>query len=110
MEVQKGEMMVTDEGFKKLEERVKKLEERIFIEKKVPKADKFKGLSGGIRFLINNNFFDVPKSVEEIKKELDREGYFYPYTSIHKIMIDFVKKRTLTRIREADIWKYVTRK
>lgn len=102
--------MVTDEEFQELKKRVKKLEETIFLKKEVPKSLKFKGLSGGIRFLIANGFFEVPKSVEEIKKELDRENYYYPYTSIHKIMKDFVKRKTLTRFKETDVWKYVIRK
>lgn len=102
--------MLTEKEFEELKERVRKLEEKIFVKKENLKLENFKGLVGGINFLIKNGFLDVPKSVEEIKNELDRESYYYPYTSIHKTMIDFVKKKILTRFREIDIWKYVIRK
>jgi hypothetical protein len=104
--------MIRDEDFEKLKKRVEKLEEVVSPKRQViPDSKGFKGLNGGFRFLIKNNFFNTPKSVEEIKRELDRESYFYPYTSVSKVAIDFVKlKRILTRIKEDDVWKYVIRK
>jgi hypothetical protein len=35
----------------------------------------FKGLTGGINFVISKGFLDAPKSVKEIHGELKKEGY-----------------------------------
>jgi len=72
----------------------------------------FKGLSGGINFLINNSFLDKLRSVDEIWNELKREGYHYPKTSVSKILnVDFVnKKKILNRLKENKVWKYALRK
>ena len=102
---------MTKNDFNKLEERVKKLEKAIFVKKQLPKIN-FKGLSGGINLLIKNQFFNSPKSVEETRVDLAREGYHYSRPSVDKLLrIDFVKnKKILTRIKEGKLWKYVLRK
>lgn len=95
-----------------LDERTKKLES--LVEKEPPKKEdkKFSGLTGGIKFLIKSGFFVHPKSVEEVKTELEREGYYYPYTSVDKILrVNFTKnKKILTRLKANKVWKYVQRK
>jgi hypothetical protein len=100
----------TKKFLESFEKRIKILEEKILIKKEIPKSKEFIGLSGGIRFLIRNGFLETPKSLEEIKKEMDRENYYYPYSSISKILGDFVTKKILTRFKEADVWRYVVRK
>jgi len=95
------------------EERISRLEKAIFEEKVEPKAKpEFKGLSGGIEYLISKGFLDIPKSVKGIQDELKKEGYHYPYESLNKILsVDFMSKRkVLTRIKEDNVWKYVVRK
>jgi hypothetical protein len=95
------------------EKRISELEKATFVEKVTPKKEQeFKGLSGGIQFLISKGFLDTPKSVKEIQEELRKEGYHYPYESIGKLLsVDFMSKRKiLTRVKENNVWKYVIRK
>lgn len=75
-------------------------------------ANKYKGLVGGINFLIDHDFFKKLVSVDEIQIRLKKEGYIYPYNSVDKILrIDFVlKKKILTRDKGDGIWKYALRK
>jgi len=101
---------------KKLQEherRISELEKAIFVKKIKPKEkQEYKGLSGGIEYLISKEFLNTPKSVKEIYEELRKEGYHYPEKSVHKLLsVDFMTKRKiLTRIKENNVWKYVTRK
>ena len=46
-------------------------------EKKQESNKGYRGLAGGIRFLIDNKFFNEPKTTKEIMVELKREGYHY---------------------------------
>jgi len=95
------------------EKRISELEKAIFVEKVTPKKEQeFKGLSGGIQFLISKGSLDTPKSVKEIQEELRKEGYHYPFGSISKLLsVDFMSKRKiLTRTEENNVWKYVIRK
>ncbi len=101
-----------EKALKELEKRISKLEKAIFTEKVKPVTGEFKGLSGGIRFLISTGFLNSPKSVREVREELKREGYHYSYDSVDKLLrVDFMaKQKILTRIREDGVWKYVVRK
>lgn len=99
---------------KEHEERLKKIEEFVFGSKQtiVQAKKRYKGLVGGIIQLIDSGFLNQPKSVDEISKELVREGYYHSKDSLDKLLrIDFMNiKKILTRIREDNIWKYVLRK
>lgn len=74
------------------------------------KIKQYKGLTGGINFLIDNQFFNKLCSVSEVIIELKREGYHYSIKSVDKILRDFHTKRILTRFQEDKKWKYVIRK
>lgn len=110
-----------EEEFRKIREILEDHEKRIRAlertdsKKKGKKMDEFKkyeGLMGGIRFLIDKDFLNVPRSVDEIFGELKKEGYHYPKKSVSKILsVDFFKKeKTLTRIKGDGVWKYAVRK
>lgn len=95
------------------EKRISKLEKATFGEKlKLKGKQEFRGLSGGIQYLISKGFLNTPKSVNEVQEELRKEGYHYRWESINKMLsIDFMRKRKLLRrIKENGIWKYVARK
>jgi len=95
------------------ERRLSELEKVMFVEKAKPKErQEFKGLSGGIKYLRSKGFLNTPKSTREIHEELAREGYHYGDKSVDKLLrIDFTtNKKILTRIKENNVWKYVTRK
>lgn len=91
--------------------RLKRIEDLLFKKKQLPKSD-YKGLSGGIRLLIDNGFFESPHEYREVNEELKREGYHYPLTSISKVLsVNFSNsQKILTRIKEGNVWKYIQRK
>lgn len=79
---------------------------------KSEKTDNYKGVGGGIRLLLDNNFFSSLKSVEEVKEELEKEGYFHSKETISTALgRDFVKtKKILTRVKRDGSWRYAIRK
>lgn len=81
-------------------------------EEKPNNTTNFKGLIGGIRFIVSKGFLNSPKSVKEIQEELKKEGYHYGELSVDKILrVNLMQKqKALTRVREDNIWKYVVRK
>ena len=109
---------MSDEIYKKVQEHEKRLaqiEKYIFskdVTKIKPTHNNFKGLAGGIRFLIHNGFFNKLVSVKEITEKLKREGYHHSTAPISKMLsINFTKnQKILNRIKEDGVWKYVLRK
>lgn len=101
-----------------VKQRIESLENRVSILegtpiKKSEEASKnYKGLAGGIRFLIANKFLNEPKTANEIMAELKREGYHHSLASVSKMLsVDFTKnKKILNRIKDKENWKYVLRK
>ena len=107
------------ESNKKIKAMLEDHERRIkILEKKLPKQKRqesngdYKGLSGGIRFLIDNNFLNEPKTANEITAELKREGYHHSLASVSKMLgVNYTKKKKiLNRIKEKGVWRYVLRK
>ena len=80
--------------------------------KKIDKNKNYRGIFGGIRFLIDGGFLNSPKSVQQIILELKKEGYYGKSASIDKLLrVDLTnKKKVLTRIKEGKVWLYVIRK
>lgn len=76
------------------------------------KSEKYEGLSGGISFLIDQSFFKVLRSKQDVHVELKKEGYYNsPQAVDTALRRDFVtKKKILTRVKEDNVWKYVLRK
>jgi len=107
---------MNEERLKELEKRVTQLENTVFskkFEKPISALEKtnYAGLAGGIRLLIDNEFFKSLRSLSEIVSELKKHEYHYSSKSISKLIIDSVtKKKTLNRVKEGSIWKYVVRK
>ena len=73
---------------------------------------KYVGPSGGIRFLIDNNFFSNPRPMKEVFEELKKEGYYYSLQSVDTTLRrNFVfRKKSLMRTKIGSVWKYVNRK
>lgn len=97
-----------------LEARVAKLEGNNSLEEGGEKqqATNYKGLAGGLRLLMNNKFFDQPKTMEDIIAELNREGYYNTYAGVASTLsMTFVRsQKVLTRIKQEGKWAYVKRK
>jgi hypothetical protein len=102
-----------EDKLKEIEERLKKLEEAIFKSKSsaVIKSS-YGGPVGGVGRLIEAGFLDQPRSVKEIKSELEKEGCYYGIQAVDtSVRRDYMKnKRILTRFKEKDLWKYAVRK
>jgi len=105
-----------DEEIKRIlddhEKRIRALEGKSSKEKKQASNKDYNGLAGGIRFLIDNKFFNEPKTANEIMAELKREGYHHSLSSISKMLsVNFTKnKKILNRIKDKEGWRYVLRK
>lgn len=105
----------TEKRFAELEGRITKIERTVFDikeSKEQQTSNNYSGLYGGIFMLTENQFFNTPRSVREVNKELEGKGYFYSVKSIEKALrVDFLtKKKLLSRIRVDGIWKYAVRK
>ena len=94
------------------ERRIRILESKPSKQKKQESSKDYKGLAGGIRFLIDNKFLNEPKTANEIMAELKREGYHHSLSSISKMLsVNFTKnKKILNRIKDKEGWRYVLRK
>jgi len=108
---------------KNLELMLKNHEERIdALEKSLkPKADlskkedlsrDYNGLVGGIRYLIDDKFFNTPRKLGETIDKLKENGYFHESGAVHRtVAVYFVKRdKILTRFKEGKVWKYVIKK
>jgi len=82
------------------------------LEKPTPVKEEFKGLAGGINLMMKNGFFNTPRPVNEIQKELERLGYYHQTGAIRTALNrDFMKKKQiLTRIMKDEKWHYVVKK
>jgi len=107
----KREIEKTLDGFEK---RLEKLEKAVFAQKgkTTPPSSEYKGLVGGINFLIDNGFFKKLRTKNEVYQELRKEGYYHRSQAVDTILRrDFVgKKKILTRDQQDGIWKYILRK
>jgi len=95
------------------EKRIRTLEEAILPKGKTKEITKnYKGLAGGIRFLIDNGFLNEPKTANEVRDELKKEGYHHSIASVSKMLsVNFTNKRKiLKRFKDEGMWKYVMRR
>ena len=69
-----------------------------------------KSVAGRLLVLKEEGFFKNPKSLAEVRQELEAHGWHYPNTTIAPILIRIVQKKKLRRqkIKEAhkQLWKY----
>ena len=77
-------------------------------QKKFP--TKYKGATGGIRFLVDEGFFDSPQPGAAVIAKLKQEGRHYPRASIMMGLLNLVRGRVLTRIPDGKNYNYVIRK
>ncbi len=76
------------------------------------KKIKAKGATGGLRFLIDEGYFDDPKELPEVINKLQQEGRHYSAATVSMGLLNLVRERLLTRFREkkSKSWKYVIRR
>lgn len=66
-------------------------------------------LVGAVLKLKEDLFFNSPRSVTEVKTELEKNGCFYPASSISTSLIRRVCRGELGRVQKPEGWKYVNR-
>jgi hypothetical protein len=67
---------------------------------------KRKAASDLIVELKEEGFFDKPKTLTEIAKELEDGGYIYPTTTLSGVMIGLVQKKLFGRKKINSKWAY----
>lgn len=72
----------------------------------------YSGLVGGVRYLVDDKFFNIPRKLGDIIDKLKENGYFHESGAVHRtVAVYFVKRdKILTRFKEGKVWKYVIKK
>lgn len=113
-------MTDSEKIIKLLENQGKKLDEIIkllsspqgktkFAKKTTSKPTSKISVFGLIEEFKQDNFFDKPKSLKEIQKELQKLNYHYATTSLTNPLQRLVRQRVLGRILQKGRWVYVKR-
>lgn len=63
--------------------------------------------TGLITELAGSGFFSRPKTISEVRTKLEEMGHFYPVTNLSPVLLRFVQKRDLRRIKTDKQWTYV---
>ena len=66
-------------------------------------------ISDGILEMKEEGFFDIPRSLVEIKGALSEKGMIYEITTLSTQVLRQVRKRNLGRVKDGKRWKYVKR-
>ena len=74
-------------------------------------ADKdYSGCIGGLRLLLNENFFDQPRSKQEATTKLMEMGRHYTSPSISMNLLNLCRERALVKLGDRGNYKFVIRK
>jgi hypothetical protein len=57
--------------------------------------------------LIDGGFFKKAKKLSAIRLALEEQGHYYPVTTLSPILLRFIRKRELRRIKDQKRWLYV---
>jgi hypothetical protein len=72
-----------------------------------PRAETCKGI---IHKLWEENWFNSPKSLDEVHSELARRGFHYDRTAVAHALVDLVKDNVLTRIGRPRRYQYAQKR
>lgn len=72
-------------------------------------SDSPKSATGAILKLKSEDYFKVKRSLLDIQKKLEEEGFIYPNTTLSPLLLKLVKRGELGRISEGGVWMYVQR-
>ncbi len=64
-------------------------------------------LQGELEALRDEGFFDQPRDLGSIKKELDANAHFWPVTTLSGAVLLQVRKRNVRRLKQDNRWFYV---
>jgi len=73
------------------------------------KADRSHTLTDFILSLRENEYFNKPRNLMEVKHSLEEQGMIYPISTIAPVLLILVRKRMLGRIKKDKKWCYVKR-
>lgn len=92
--------------------RIEKLERAVFsVPRSTLPKKSFKGATGGIRFLVENNFFARRRLFSEVESELEKHGYHYSKQAIQMPLTRLSSaKGPLVTLRQKGRNVYVKRK
>ncbi len=65
------------------------------------------GPVGYIRVLKEEGFFKTKKAIGEIQKKLEEQGHIYGQGGLSPALVKLVRSRTVRRLKEDGVWKYV---
>lgn len=79
---------------------------------KLSKKEKIKkqkkgGPLGRILELREENFFNKPRGITEIKQKLEEKTHYYPLSSLSPALIRLVRKQELRRLKKGGKWVWV---
>ncbi len=72
-----------------------------------PRAETCKGV---IQKLWEENWFNEPKSLDEVHGELARRGFHYDRTAVAHALVDLVKDNVLTRLGKPRRYQYAQKR
>jgi len=75
--------------------------------KKKTKVSDYRGPTSYLRTLIDEGFFNDKRTIADVKKYLEGQGHFYRQEDLSPVLLRLVRSRSLRRIKEGKIWKYV---
>lgn len=84
--------------------REKQVEKKGYGKKDVPT-----GATGAILKLKSEGFFGTKKSLADVQKELEKNGFIYPTTTLSPLLLKLVKRGELGRLSDGGNWVYVQR-
>ncbi len=107
-----------NEEIKKLTQRIEALEKIVFGSSGDPadtapiaKKSNYSGPLGGTRLLIVQDFFKAKRSLGEIRKELEKNGYHYSRQAVHNALSTLSKSGgSLVTLKNNSKNVYVERK
>jgi len=66
-----------------------------------------KGPLGRVRLLIERNFFEQKRTLQDVKSKLEEMAIFYRLSDLSPSLIRLVKRGELRRLKEKNQWRYV---
>src|SRR3989304_3300595 len=105
-----GDIQKINDILAKHEKRISNLEKILSKkneQRKVKPETKSTSVAGLIERLKDENFFDVPRSLKEIKNELARNNFHYAVTSLTNPLQRLVRHKVLGRMLQNGKWAYV---
>ena len=66
------------------------------------------GPTGLIKTLAEEDYFKSKRSISDIQKKLEERGHIYARTSISPCLTRLTKSRDLRRLKENNVWVYVS--